>query len=139
MTEPTPQTRSPHETDVAFGARIRLRRKQKGLSQEQLAQGSGVTFQQMQKYERGANRVSISRALLIARALECRLVDLLGELDADAPAVIVQDDAAALLEGDGARPLLAAFSRIQSPTLRRRVLALVDAMAIEPDEGPRTP
>ena len=51
----------PHPTDVYVGQRIRLARKQKGTSQEALAQALGLTFQQIQKYERGANRVSASK------------------------------------------------------------------------------
>ncbi|HYD43914.1 MAG TPA: helix-turn-helix transcriptional regulator, partial [Phenylobacterium sp.] len=46
----------PDPIDVAVGARIRLRRKQLGISQSKLADAIGVTFQQVQKYERGANR-----------------------------------------------------------------------------------
>lgn len=55
--------------DIAVGARIRLLRKVRGLSQQALAEAAGVTFQQIQKYERGANRVSGSMLLYIARAL----------------------------------------------------------------------
>jgi transcriptional regulator with XRE-family HTH domain len=47
--------------DVAVGARIRLLRKMRGLSQQSLAEAAGVTFQQIQKYERGSNRVSPRR------------------------------------------------------------------------------
>jgi len=130
------QTRSPHDTDVAFGSRIRLRRRQLGLSQDQLAQRAGVTFQQVQKYERGTNRVSISRALLIAQALDCRLVDLIGDLDGEAAPLRIEDETVSFLDGDeGARSLLAAFSQIQSRALRKRVLALVKAMVVEVDEA----
>ena len=55
--------------DVAVGARIRLFRKLRGLSQQALAECAGVTFQQIQKYERGANRMSCSRLMAIAKAL----------------------------------------------------------------------
>ena len=53
--------------DVAVGARIRLLRKVRGLSQQALAEAAGVTFQQIQKYERGANRVSASMLTRIAK------------------------------------------------------------------------
>ena len=63
--------------DVALGARIRRFRKARRISQEQLADAVGVTFQQIQKYERGANRVSFSRLAQIAAALqEQLLIDL---------------------------------------------------------------
>ena len=52
--------------DIAVGARIRLLRKVRGLSQQALAEAAGVTFQQIQKYERGANRVSASMLSRIA-------------------------------------------------------------------------
>jgi transcriptional regulator with XRE-family HTH domain len=52
------------------------------MSQERLAEACGVSFQQVQKYESGANRISFSRLLQIARALNCRLSDLVGALDA---------------------------------------------------------
>ncbi|RRN63479.1 helix-turn-helix domain-containing protein [Caulobacter sp. 602-1] len=52
---------TPHPVDVHVGARIRLRRKMAGASQNQLGQALGLTFQQLQKYERGANRISASR------------------------------------------------------------------------------
>src|SRR5260370_12365760 len=60
----------PHPIDVMVGKRIRLRRVQLGLSQTELGQKLGVTFQQIQKYENGANRVSCSRLYETSVALE---------------------------------------------------------------------
>lgn len=62
--------RRPNPVDVHVGARIRLRRKLVGISQEQLAEALGLTFQQVQKYERGANRVSASKLWDIAHKLQ---------------------------------------------------------------------
>lgn len=59
----------PHPVDVHVGARIRHRRMSIGISQEALAERLGLTFQQVQKYERGANRVSASRLWQIAHIL----------------------------------------------------------------------
>src|SRR3954451_23140395 len=59
----------PHPTDVHVGSRVRLRRNDLGLSQEKLAQDLGLTFQQIQKYERGSNRIGASRLFEIARIL----------------------------------------------------------------------
>ena len=65
--------------DVAVGARIRLLRKVRGLSQQALAEAAGVTFQQIQKYERGANRVSASMLTRIARTLDVPVAEMFGE------------------------------------------------------------
>ena len=60
----------PHQVDIHVGKRIRQRRWQLGMSQENLAETTGVKFQQIQKYETGANRVSASRMWEIAQALD---------------------------------------------------------------------
>lgn len=69
---------APRPADLAVGQRIRLRRRQLGLSQSALADALGVSFQQVQKYERGANRVSASRLVDIAAALNVAPIALLG-------------------------------------------------------------
>ncbi len=61
------------QLDKEIGARVRLRRLQCGLSQEKLADALGLTFQQVQKYEKGANRITVSRLDQIARALDTRV------------------------------------------------------------------
>lgn len=61
--------KTPHATDVAVGQRIRARRRMMGISQTELGKSIGVTFQQVQKYERGANRIGASRLLMITTAL----------------------------------------------------------------------
>lgn len=61
--------RSPNPIDLHVGTRIRSRRKALGMSQEQLAEGLGLTFQQVQKYERGANRISASKMYEAAKVL----------------------------------------------------------------------
>ena len=69
MTE-TRGPRSPNPVDIHVGARVRLRRKILKMSQEKLGERLGVTFQQVQKYERGANRVGASRLWKIAEVLD---------------------------------------------------------------------
>ena len=64
--------------DIAVGARIRLLRKVRGLSQQSLAEAAGVTFQQIQKYERGANRVSASMLSRIATTLQAPVSEMFG-------------------------------------------------------------
>jgi|SRR6185437_8425093 len=63
-------SRAPHPVDIATGLNMRRMRRQRRISQEWLAEMVGLTFQQIQKYERGANRMSCSRLMAIARALE---------------------------------------------------------------------
>src|SRR3954464_8804994 len=62
--------RRPNPVDMHVGGRVRMRRKLLGVSQEQLADSLGLTFQQVQKYERGANRVSASKLYEIAKTLQ---------------------------------------------------------------------
>src|ERR1041384_7794492 len=77
-----PSTKAPDPMDIALGAAVRIRRRNLGISQEALAEQCGVSFQQVQKYENGANRISFSRLVQISRALKCRVVDLMDVLDA---------------------------------------------------------
>ena len=67
--KPNRRTHGPDPVDVHVGARLRLRRNLIGMSQEQLGKASGLTFQQIQKYERGANRMGASRLYQIAQIL----------------------------------------------------------------------
>lgn len=67
--------KAPNPIDVHVGERIRLRRRQLGLSQERLADSLGLTFQQVQKYERGANRVSASKLFEVAKTLGVQVGD----------------------------------------------------------------
>jgi transcriptional regulator with XRE-family HTH domain len=114
----------PHPVDVAVGARIRTIRKSRGLSQSGLGSALGLTFQQVQKYERGANRVSASKLVEIARKLDVAPRELLGEYD--------QSDGAAFdwaaYTPDVAR-LVEAFNRIRSPRLRQAAQKLVASLS----------
>jgi transcriptional regulator with XRE-family HTH domain len=122
-------TRSiPDTLDVAIGASIRLRRKQAGISQEMLAEKCNVSFQQVQKYENGVNRVSFSRLVQIAHALGLRVSELVGDIDEavglnPAEATILAD-----LGVTGATEMLRDFACL-SPPLRGRVRDLVREIA----------
>ena len=119
---------APDRLDVAIGAAIRLRRKQLRISQEVLAERCGVSFQQVQKYENGANRVSFSRLVQIAHALGLRLSDLVGDID-QATGLSTEETAMLTHLGvSGATDLLEDFARL-SPQLRHRVRDLVREMA----------
>ncbi len=119
---------APHPLDVALGSRIRLRRRELGLSQEQLARQVGITFQQVQKYEHGTNRVSFSRLVEIAQALHCGVMDIVGDLDQSKASSLFSRHVARLNE-PGAAELLEAYSAIQSPKHRRAILNLAKQLA----------
>jgi len=121
---------APHPLDIALGVRVRQRRKELRLSQSDLGKAVGVTFQQMQKYEHGTNRISFSRMVAIARALKCSVADLIGDLDKRKPTGAFSRQMAQLSE-PGASELLAAFSNIDSPKRRRAVLTLARQLARE--------
>jgi transcriptional regulator with XRE-family HTH domain len=79
------EDRKPNPVDLHVGARIRLRRKTIGISQEQLSYALGLTFQQVQKYENGQNRVSASKLWDIARKLEVGVEWFFEGLESDTP------------------------------------------------------
>ncbi len=71
----------PNPVDVHVGGRVRLRRTLLGMSQEKLGEAIGLTFQQVQKYERGANRIGASRLWDLSRVLECPISFFFEEMD----------------------------------------------------------
>ena len=71
--------RAPDNFDTIIGAKIRERRKQLGMTQSDLAEALDLTFQQVQKYERGVNRITVSTLIRIAQALDCGVKHLLPE------------------------------------------------------------
>jgi transcriptional regulator with XRE-family HTH domain len=75
----------PNAVDLHVGVRIRLRRRELGISQGKLAKAIGVTFQQVQKYERGANRVSASKLWEIAQTLKTSIATFFEGLSGDQP------------------------------------------------------
>jgi transcriptional regulator with XRE-family HTH domain len=137
---PDADDRSPNPVDVHVGSRIRLRRKIMGVSQERLAESLGLTFQQVQKYERGSNRVSASKLYEIAATLQTQITYFFEGL-ADPSAIqdgevapeaerFVQDF---LLMPEGLE-LAGLFPKITRARVRRRVLDLVRSMAEEETE-----
>lgn len=113
--------------DVAVGARIRLFRKLRGLSQQALAESAGVTFQQIQKYERGANRVSASMLARIARALGTPVSELFGEAGNAGGAV---DEIAAMLAQPGAIELLRAYANLPRGPSRTALVDFVRTLCV---------
>jgi transcriptional regulator with XRE-family HTH domain len=130
--------RAANAVDRKVGQRVRSRRLEVGMSQERLAELLGVTFQQVQKYEKGVNRIAVSRLWDIATALElpvARFFD--GAGGARGVAENRQDyvdDALATPEG---MQLMSLFASIKSQKLRRKVVELVKALTDEASEGKR--
>ena len=117
----------PHPLDIAMGLNIRARRKALGISQTALAGSIGLTFQQIQKYERGFNRVSFSRLVAIAHGLNCRVTDLIADLDEGAERSSFREDTK-YLRVDGAPALLEAYGAAPK-SLQRVILKLVVELA----------
>ena len=113
--------------DVALGAAVRIRRRTIGISQEAMAEQCGVSFQQIQKYENGANRISFSRLVQIARALQCRVVDLMDVLDAPDRETSGDLDLLTRMRTPGALELLAAYE-VMSPEARTALVTLLRAV-----------
>jgi transcriptional regulator with XRE-family HTH domain len=119
-------TGQPDPVDIVVGTRIRLRRKELGVSQENLADKIGVTFQQVQKYERGTNRVSASMLSKIATALDCGVADFFGNDEEPKNIKLF-----GMLATPGAVELLQAFARIEAVEARRALIALARVMGGE--------
>lgn len=113
--------------DVALGASVRIRRRTIGISQEALAEQCGISFQQIQKYENGANRISFSRLVQIARALKCRVVDLMDVLDGPEREISGDMDLLTRMRTPGAIELLAAYEQMP-PEARTSLVGLLRAV-----------
>ncbi|USQ96123.1 helix-turn-helix domain-containing protein [Caulobacter sp. RL271] len=132
----TPEARTPNAVDLHVGGRVRMRRKMLNMSQEHLADALGLTFQQVQKYERGANRVSASKLYEIAKTLQVPVSFFFDGL-AD-PVTNENDDVGAadrivteFLNTPEGMELAEMFPKIGRGRVRRQVLDLVRAMAEE--------
>ena len=122
-------SKSPDATDLAVGHKIRAQRLINGISQAELAERLDLTSQQLQKYEKGANRVSAGRLKLIAEALEIP-VSAFFEGAPDSPTTL--DDAnveSRFLAMAASARLARAFVTIKDPHVRREIVALVETLA----------
>jgi transcriptional regulator with XRE-family HTH domain len=122
--------RSPDQFDVALGHRIKVERKSRGISQELLANRIGVSFQQLQKYERGKNRISPSRLSAIADILEMP-VSIFFEAGSDGRKQAQAGESSPLewLAVDGAVRLLRAYIAIPDGRLRQKAVLLFEQIA----------
>lgn len=117
----------PDPIDIGVGARIRIRRRELGVSQSSLGEHLGLTFQQVQKYERGSNRVSASMLVRIAARLDCTVAWLVGE--EDGAAGHLEGGLLARLASPGVAELVEAFNAIESPQARTALMQLARSMA----------
>ena len=113
------------QLELMIGARMRTRRRQLGLSQSDLAERLGVSFQQVQKYERGANRVAASTLLTAAQVLGTSISWLVGE---EVSGRDDDEDVFRALARPGALEVLQAFNSISDPRVRSALLALAKEM-----------
>jgi transcriptional regulator with XRE-family HTH domain len=131
----TDSDKTPNPVDLYVGGRIRMRRRTLGVSQEKLAEDLGLTFQQVQKYERGANRVSASKLYEIARSLSSPVAWFFEGLNDPVSGGVAEHGADAVLHDFLMTPegveLASLFPQIRRPRIRRRILDLVRAMAEE--------
>jgi transcriptional regulator with XRE-family HTH domain len=137
------RARGPHPIDVHVGARVRLRRNMLGLSQEKLGDALGVTFQQVQKYERGANRIGASRLLDVARILDVPIGFFFDDTDpVRAPAmtgfVALEQEANANdpLQAAETVELVTAYHQVRDPKTRKSLFELARVLA-SPEESKR--
>ena len=130
--------KSPDRVDVQVGSRIRLLRQGAQMSQTDLAEQLGVTFQQVQKYEKGMNRVGAGRLTKIAAVLGVPVSELLGDdgaAQSNRRAVAEARSPLKLLTPPGALKLLRAYTRIDDRNQRRNIVALVERIALGPGKS----
>jgi transcriptional regulator with XRE-family HTH domain len=113
---------APHPNDVLVGANMRLLRNAAHVSQTEMAEHLGVTFQQVQKYEKGMNRIGAGRLLIVANLLK---VPVTAFYDGAKGATAQTNPPAKLLGRRDAYQLAEAFNKITDPRLRRSLVALM--------------
>ena len=128
-------TKAPNPVDKYVGSRVRMRRIMLGMSQEKLGEALGLTFQQVQKYEKGTNRVGASRLQQISEILQVPVSFLfeggpggihngVGFAEASSPAYVSE-----FLASSEGLALTRAFTRITDAKLRRSIVDLVEQIA----------
>lgn len=132
----------PNPIDVHVGGRVRLRRTLLGMSQEKLGEAIGLTFQQVQKYERGANRIGASRLFDLSRVLDVPVSFFFDDMSEDtsqqSPRMMATiegfEEPTATFEADPMTKretleLVRAYYRITDPQVRKRVFELAKTLA----------
>jgi transcriptional regulator with XRE-family HTH domain len=125
-----PKAKAPDSRDIDIGRRIRAQRLVRGMSQTDLATRIGITFQQVQKYEKGVNRVGAGRLTRIAEVLGVPVAFLFGATESGAAALgPVANEAFAFLETAGALRFVHAYADIKNPRIRRALVTLAEQIA----------
>ena len=133
---------SPRPVDVHVGARVRLRRTLLGMSQEKLGEAVGLTFQQIQKYERGTNRICASRLHQFAQVLDVPVAFFFDDMPIEIaktnqvlgrPVVGLAEDQEPFDQEQLVKretlELVRAYYRVSDPNIRKRLFELVKAVA----------
>ena len=121
-------SRSANEIDIHVGQRLRLARTLRGLSQDDLGKKVGVTFQQIQKYERGTNRVSAGRLVALAKGLDLEILYFFQDMDDVVPAT--EHTAVPLrIFSDEDFEIVDALAKIGNPKLKRTLIKLISEIA----------
>ncbi|KRB62034.1 hypothetical protein ASE04_19310 [Rhizobium sp. Root708] len=129
---PRTSSKTAAKVDSEVGARIKMRRKVLGMSQTSLGEKLGVTFQQVQKYEKGMNRVGSSRLQQIACALGTTPAALFGQFEGDQATKMVEVQAIEqLVRSSEGFALNVAFVKIRDEQVRRSIIALVKSLATD--------
>jgi len=134
----------PNPVDIHVGGRVRLRRTLLGMSQDKLAQALGLTFQQVQKYERGANRISASKLYQLSQILDVPLSFFFDDM----PSELAAGGEGHAVSGGDHEPygpdtmskretleLVRAYYRIPDEGLRHKIYALVKAAGAEGEKS----
>lgn len=125
------RAKGPDPIDIEVGAKIKARRRLLDMSQEDLGKALGVTFQQVQKYEKGTNRVSASRLQRIATVLHVQATYFFpnGGNGTEHVSAVAAEELSRFIATDEGRDLNTAFARIASPALRKKIVGLVKTIA----------
>ncbi|MBZ9792375.1 helix-turn-helix domain-containing protein [Rhizobium sp. 3T7] len=125
------KAKTPNAIDAYVGERVRLRRKLLGMSQVSLSESLGITFQQLQKYEKGVNRIGASRLQRIAEVLGVPIGFFFDEGKSQAAGLRLSadtDEVAHFIASKEGLALTRAFIAIEDPNIRRKLLALARSL-----------
>ncbi|WP_068084747.1 helix-turn-helix domain-containing protein [Polycladidibacter stylochi] len=134
-----PSKKAPNPIDIHVGSRVRLRRMMLGMSQEKLGESLGITFQQIQKYEKGTNRIGASRLQHIATILKVPVAFFFEDAPGSPESVQGVSDnpqtsyVVDFLSSSDGLALNKAFVRIEDPKVRKKVVELVRSIAGDSD------
>ncbi len=136
------QKKSPNEIDRHIGSRVKARRIMLGMSQEKLGEALGLTFQQVQKYEKGMNRISVGRLVDIAKILGVEIHFFFdGIKSGKAESGFAEEESPPYIADVMSTPeglqLIRTFTAIRNPKIRKSIVQLVVSLAAQ-DEAERS-